>query len=318
MELTALENDRLRFATHPVSRALALSLALHLLLFGTLELTRYLRLQLPEWLKSVLDLSRQASQEKKPAADQEPPTLTFVEVDPAQATPEPPKDTKNYSAFNSLAANPDVSLEGDKPKLDGTQDKVPKVEDALRPTPPEPLTELKPEPQPPKAEPKPDQPSDLALAKPADPKPAEPEKPPRPRTLAEVRSRDNLILGKKMKEDGGVKRHGTIMPAFDARGTTIGAYDWALIAAVQQCWYNILDETITPTRPGKVIVEFRLHSDGYVTDVRVLETSVGEMQSLFCERAIEKPAPFARWPDGMQKELGRNNRLLKFTFYYEY
>src|SRR5438876_5267057 len=106
MELTALENDRLRFATHPVSRALALSLALHLLFFGTLEFSRYLKLQLPEWLKSVLDLSRQQSLQQKAAADQEPPTLTFVEVDPAQATPEPPKDTKNYSAFNSLAANP--------------------------------------------------------------------------------------------------------------------------------------------------------------------------------------------------------------------
>src|SRR5213593_1938905 len=85
MELTALENDRLRFATHPVSRALALSLALHLALFGTLELTRYLKLQLPEWLKTVLNLSHQMSVAKKPApADQEPPTLTFVEVDPAQ------------------------------------------------------------------------------------------------------------------------------------------------------------------------------------------------------------------------------------------
>jgi hypothetical protein len=315
MELTALEHDRLRFATHPVSRALALSLALHLLLFGTLELTRYLRLQLPEWLKSVLDLSRQASQEKKPV-DQEPPTLTFVEVDPAQATPDPPKDTKNYSAFNSLAANPEVSIDSEKPKIDGTQDKVPKVEDALRPTPPQPLTELKPEPRPPKAEPKPDQPGDLALAKPADTKPAEAEKPPRPRTLAEVRSRENLILGKKMKEDGGVERHGRIS-AFDAQGTLTGNYDWALVAAVQQCWYNILDETMTPTPPGKVVVEFRLHSDGYVTDVRILETNVGEIQSLFCQRAIEKPAPFARWPEGMQRELGKNNRLVKFAFYYE-
>src|SRR6266481_756912 len=151
MELTALENDRLRFATHPVSRALALSLALHLLLFGTLELSRYLKLHLPDWLKTVLDISRQVSMEKKTApADQEPPTLTFVEVDPSQAMPEPPKDTKNYSAFNSLAANPDVSIDSEKPKIDGTQDKVPKVEDALRPTPPQPLTPLEPEPQPPK------------------------------------------------------------------------------------------------------------------------------------------------------------------------
>src|SRR6185503_15740294 len=124
-----LENDRLRFASHPVSRALALSLALHLVLFGTLELGRYLKIEWPEWLKSVLDFSRPASQERRVATDQEPPTLTFVEVNPAQATLEPPKDTKNYSAFNSLAANPDVSIDSEKPKIDGTQDKMPKIED---------------------------------------------------------------------------------------------------------------------------------------------------------------------------------------------
>src|SRR5439155_10466799 len=229
MELTALENDRLRCASHPVSRALALSLAVHLLLLGTLELSRYLKLQLPEWLKSVLDLWRPVSAEKKvAAADQEPPTLTFVEVDPSQAMPEPPKDTKNYSAFNSLAANPDVSIDSEKPKIDGTQDKVPKVEDALRPTPPQPLTPLEPEPQPPKkeAEAKPDQPpGDLALAKPPDTKPREEEKPRRLRTLAEVRPTESLILAKKMKEEGGVKRHGEIKPAFDAQGTILGNYD---------------------------------------------------------------------------------------------
>jgi hypothetical protein len=301
---------------------LALSLALHFLIFGMVELGRYFNLHLPEWLRTVLDISRQLNTAQKvAAADREPPTLTFVEVDPSQATPEPPKDTKNYSAFNSVAANPDVSIDTGKPKLEGTQDKVPKIEDALRPTPPQPLTPLEPEPQPPKAlsESKPEQPpGDLALAKPPDSKPKPEEPPRRPRTLAEARARENLILGPKMKQDGGVKRHGTILPAFDAKGTTIGAYDWALIAAVQQCWYNILDDTISPTRPGKVIVEFRLHSDGYVTDVRIAETNVGEMQTLFCQRAIEKPAPFARWPEAMQKELGRNYRLLKFTFYYEY
>ena len=74
MELTALENDRLWFATHPVSRALALSLALHLALFGTLELTRYLKLQLPEWLKTVLNLSHQMSVAKKPAPGPLPQT----------------------------------------------------------------------------------------------------------------------------------------------------------------------------------------------------------------------------------------------------
>ena len=68
--------------------------------------------------------------------------------------------------------------------------------------------------------------------------------------------------------------------------------------------------------PGSVTLQFQLHWDGYVTDVKILETNVGEVQSLFCQRAIEKPAPFARWPDAMRREVGRNTRLLKFTFYY--
>ena len=205
-------------------------------------------------------------------------------------------------------------------KLDGVQDKVPKIFDTLRPAPLEPLTPLQPEPRPMKPEPETNperKPGDLALAKPADPKPKEEEKPKRPRTLAEAQPNAGLTTGQKMKADGGVKRHGTIQ-AFDARGTAVGVYDAALIEAVQQCWYNILDETTTPSRPGQVVVEFQLHSDGYVTDVKVLETDVGELHSLFCQLAIQKPAPFKRWPDGMRKEIGRDYRQLKFTFFYEY
>ena len=66
------------------------------------------------------------------------------------------------------------------------------------------------------------------------------------------------------------------------------------------------------------MVEFQLHSDGYVTDVKVLESNVGELHSTFCQLAIQKPAPFKRWPDGMRKEIGRDYRQLRFTFFYEY
>ena len=140
MDWASIHSYRARLAANSVARALALSLAVHLVLFGMLEVSYFLHL--PDWLRSVLDLSRRVAEEQRspPPTDQEPPTLTFVEVDPSQATAEPPKDTKNYSAFNSIAANPEVALDSEKPKIEGKQEHVPKVMDTLRPAPPQPLT----------------------------------------------------------------------------------------------------------------------------------------------------------------------------------
>src|SRR5436190_10738956 len=251
MDVAALPGDRLRPATNAVARALALSLAIHLLFFGIVELSSYLHLHLPQWLRTVLNLSNQAAELKKAPAVQEPPILTFVEVDPSQATPEPPKETMNYSSFNSKASNPEVASES-KPKLDGSQDKVPKVMDTLRPAPLPTLTPLKPEPPPLKTalEPKTEQkPGELALAKPADAKPKEEEeKPKRPRTLIEAQLQKGMMPGRKLRQEGGVRRHGTIA-SLDAMVTPYAAYDEAIIRAVSKRWYDILDATSTPTRP---------------------------------------------------------------------
>ena len=119
MDWASIHGYRARLAANSVARALALSLAVHLVLFGMLELSYFLHL--PDWLRSVLDLSRRVEQRSPPRTDQEPPTLTFVEVDPSQATAEPPKDTKNYSAYNSIAANPEVALDSEKPKIEGNK-----------------------------------------------------------------------------------------------------------------------------------------------------------------------------------------------------
>jgi len=322
MDLAAFHSYRLRLAANPVARALALSLAIHLFLLGTLELGYYLHLRLPEWLRTVLDLSRQVAEDKKvsPSADRDAPTLTFVEVDPSQATSEPPKETPNYSAFNSVAANPDVSIDSDKAKIDGRQDKVPKVVDTLRPAPPPRLTPLKPEPQPARPEPETNtarKPGDLAFAKPADTKPPEEEKPKRPRTLIEAQLQKGVIPGPKLKQEGGVKRHGTVA-SLDAKATPYGAYDEAIIKAVSLRWYAILDATSTPTRPGKVVLEFRLHSDGRVTELKVLESDVGDALALYCQKAISDPSPYAPWPAEMRRMIAKDFRLITFTFYYEF
>src|ERR1051326_510118 len=110
MDMVGFSGDRLRSPPNYVGRALALSMAIHLALFGALELSRRLHLHLPDWLRSVLNFQKQPAQAKPPSATElQEPTLTFVEVDPSQATPEPPKETRNYSAFNAEASNPDIS-----------------------------------------------------------------------------------------------------------------------------------------------------------------------------------------------------------------
>jgi hypothetical protein len=319
MDLAPFPSRRPRPATNSVAPALALSLVIHLVSFGVLELSRNLRL--PEWLKAVLDRPAAKLEERRsaPPASQEVPLL-FVEVDPSQATPEPPKETRNYSVVNSRAANPEVSTDASQPKIDGAQDKVPKVVDTLQALPPQPLTALRPEPQPFKPEPETQsarKPGDLAFARPADLKPKEEEeKPKRPRTLIEAQLQKGLIPGRKMKQEGGVKRRGSIS-SLDARQTAFASYDQAIINAIAKRWYDLLDASSSPTRPGEVVLEFRLHSDGRVTDLKVVETNVGDVLALFCQKAVSDPSPFEKWPPDMRRMISKDYRDIRFAFFYE-
>ena len=56
----------------------------------------------------------------------------FVDVNPAQATPEAPKNAKFYAAKNSRAANPDPTADTDVPQINGKQADVLKTEDTKR------------------------------------------------------------------------------------------------------------------------------------------------------------------------------------------
>jgi hypothetical protein len=123
-----------------------------------------------------------------------------------------------------------------------------------------------------------------------------------------------LRAGEQMRQEGGVRRRG--MVALDAKATPFGAYDAAVVAAIQQRWYDILDESAFITRSGKVGIEFRMHYDGRITDLKVVEQDVGELLTLFCRKAISDPAPFAPWPSDMRRMIGRDYRDVKFTFYY--
>lgn len=288
----------------------ATSLALHLFLFAVWFT---LGLILVASHRALAEKLREQQLEAKRRAEQEPP-LMFVEVMPEQATPEPPKETPYYSSANSRAANTDVEIDANVPRIEGTQDKVLKTVDTLRPQ-PQPLQPAPPPADPAEAETRPkESPGDLALLKPPDP--GNEEKRQRPRTIVEARIRQGIIAGEKKKQEGGVRRQGVV--SLDARATAFGVYDAALVSAIQKHWYDVLDENegrYAP-RPGKVEIEFRLHYDGRISDLKVTHEDVGDILAIYCRKAIADPAPYSPWPSEMRRMIGKDYRDVKFTFYY--
>ena len=323
----------LRSEGKPLLWAALISLTVHAFAFWLLVVVAVASVLFNSSKRSTIaDLKR--LQESRPQSQE--PQLVFVQVDPTQPATEAPKNPKFYSSQNSIAANPDAKVETGVPKIDGTQTHVPDTADPGRPkpfplqpappkepTPPEPPVETKPKSSPP--------PGDLAMLNPSTkpdvakektdaavtPTPA-PTPRPRPLTLAEAAERK----GQKLKEDGGVaKRRGTA--SFDVVGSQFGEYDARFIAAVEQRWYDLLDShQFTQESGGKVVVEFRLDHKGGITNLRVVQTDVGQLLTYLCQSAILDPAPYEAWPQDMRRKIamesGGDYRDVQFTFYYEW
>ena len=319
---------RARFAElDRLTWALVISLALHGAVWGGYEANKKFGwlnyFHLPSWLEKIQQ-KLTAPQPKKTIEQQragEQP-LVFVQVNPAVATPEPPKDAKYYSSQNAKAANPDADKDSNIPKFDGSQEQIVRTEDVPR-SKAFPLQPSVPQSQTPQEEEKQKRTQlrgDLAMAKPDSvlrKEDGESTKS-RPRTIIEAKARQpqsQPLAGQKMKQEGGVKRN-LEFSSLDVKATPFGAYDAALIAAVQNSWYGLLDSrNFAGERTGKVALEFHLHPDGRITDMKVLENTVDELLCLLCQRAILEPAPFAKWPIEMRRLIGED-REIKFTFFY--
>jgi hypothetical protein len=140
----------------------------------------------------------------------------------------------------------------------------------------------------------------------------------RPRTIKEamLRQHRNQLVGEKVKEDGGVNRT-RIEASFDAKATPFGQYDAEFIEAVQSRWYDLLENmSYDGYRRGKVVVEFHLDYNGYISDMKVLDEDVGLALSLMCQKAVSDPAPFDKWPRDMRLMVDKDYRDITFTFYY--
>jgi hypothetical protein len=321
----SLRRERLAYSR--LAWAFAISISVHLLCAGIYEGGRkfgvWNSVHWPAWLQKKPTPAQIAEAQKKILQQEQEAPLMFVETTPAQAVSEAPKNAKYYSDKNTKAASRNADEDSTTPKIEGTQTEVAKTENAAR----EKYSPLQPyrppeRPAPPSEEskPKPTQPAgDLSIAKPAEELRktegnAEQE---RPRTLAEARARmqNQRIPGEQMKQEGGVRRH-LDFSSLDAKETPFGGYDAAFTEAVANRWYDLLDErNYGANGRGKVVLQFKMHYDGHITDMRIVDNSAGDVLGLLCEKAVLDPAPFERWPSDMRRMLG-DIRNVQFTFYY--
>jgi outer membrane biosynthesis protein TonB len=65
-----------------------------------------------------------------------------------------------------------------------------------------------------------------------------------------------------------------------------------------------------------VVVEFRLNQDGRITNIRVVDSTVSQVLSWFCERAVLDPAPFKPFPSDLRRMMNTDYREIRFSFYY--
>ena len=300
---TRLESLRLnRRETGRLGLVLALSLLAHVVMWGGYEAAR--EFDMWRWLPRLAWLH--PAPRIPPFQKSEPP-LEFVMVE--HPSTEVPDKAKYYGAQNSRAANPDANQDSSVPKLNGTQNDVPITETVTKPD----FNKLQPAPKSASAESATPtvEPGDLSLGKP------QPQTPPRPRTIQEAlaQMQQHRSPGVEMKQDGGVSRR--LETSFDVKATQFGQYDSEFVDAVTYHWYSLLDsQQFASDRTGKVTLQFHLNYDGTITEMTVLQNTVGDLLGYVCQKAINDPAPFKPWPEQMRREIGANSREITFTFYY--
>ena len=93
--------------------------------------------------------------------------------------------------------------------------------------------------------------------------------------------------------------------AVDARFSNYGDYTQRMMEAIQSTWWDLLFRArMESYQPGIVVVRFKLHRDGTISGLAVLETGVGTMPTFACKDAISACAPFDAWRPDMVAQFG--------------
>jgi len=280
--------------------AVAVSLGLHLLLF----------LVVPDTFHKVVAFVRPVEVLTAPVKIDEarlPPKLRFIETNPL-ANQAVPKTTPFTSSRNQTAAQPvpeKMPTNSPLPKSDGTSEQLriaqgkPRSIDQSQSAPaPQPSISMA---APAKATPPPGPGKAVAQPSPAPvPVAANPDRP-----RASVPSGTYGLL---LRRPVGVNRAGSI--AVDARFSNYGDYTQRMMEAIQSSWWSIIERSrFEGVSRGNVIVRFRLHRDGTVTDAQVLGTEVTRVMTLACKDAVMAPAPYDIWRADMVAMYGESDTV---------
>jgi hypothetical protein len=318
-----------------ILRALVISLVLHLLIFSLwrvgLAQGWWRNMAVPRWMQWMAQAMLPVVPKKTLVEIPSKSELTFVEVDPALATPAPPKKPLFQGAQNTVAANREIKELSVMPNIDGNQEKFLKTTENAKPKlQPAPAITPPPQPAPPQhATRQSYTPGDLTMARPSD-KPQEGKKDAdtadqtqpqtlpqpvhhRPLTLAEAQVRNGSI-GPKTHYAGGVPNVTTDV-SLDVQGTPLGDYLGLMVETVKAHWYQLLETQATETT-GKVVLHFRLHPDGRISDMKMVQNEVSDLLGMTCQRAVLDPK-FPKWTREMRLNLPNDFYDMTFTFYYE-
>ena len=280
--------------------AVAVSLGLHLLLLWVL----------PDTFHKVVAYVRPVEVLTAPVKIDEarlPPKLRFIETNPL-ANQAVPKTTPFTSARNQTAAQPvpeKMPTNSPLPKSQGTSEQLriaqgkPRSIDQSEAAPAtRPSVSMA---APVKASPPPGPGKAAAQPSPAPvPVAANPDRP-----RASVPSGTYGLL---LRRPVGVNRAGSI--AVDARFSNYGDYTQRMMEAIQSSWWSIIERSrFEGVSRGNVIVRFRLHRDGTVTDAQVLGTEVTRVMTLACKDAVMAPAPYDIWRADMVAMYGESDTV---------
>ena len=282
--------------------AVAVSLGLHLLLLWVL----------PDSFQKVVAFVRPIEVLTAPVKIDEarlPPKLRFIETNPL-ANQAVPKTTPFTSSRNQTAAQPvpeKMPTNSPLPKSEGTSEQLRIAKGKPRSID---QSEAQPISQP-----------SISMAAPvkAPPPPgpgksaAQPSPTPAPVPVAANPDRPRASVpsgtyGLLLRRPVGVNRAGTI--AVDARFSNYGDYTQRMLEAIQSSWWSIIERSrFESVTRGNVIVRFRLHRDGTVTDARVLSTEVTRVMTLACKDAVMAPAPYDIWRADMVAMYGESDTV---------
>jgi outer membrane biosynthesis protein TonB len=136
------------------------------------------------------------------------------------------------------------------------------------------------------------------VPRPSDATTAAPD-PDRPRARVSPAGTTGFLL----RNNVGVNRVGKV--AVDARFSNYGDYAQRMMEAIQSTWWDLLFRArMEHYQPGVVVVRFKLHRDGTISDLAVVESGVGTMPTFACKDAISACAPFDPWRPDMVAQFG--------------